>query len=124
MHDPWAADDESLSDVMGKGTSSDDDRMLASLVKMDKTLGRLFDRLDQMGEMDNTLVIVTSDNGPSSSQRYYTGGHVAPGSRSEEHTSELQSLMRISYAVFCLKKKNHHNKNKNEKTTTPNEKAK
>src|SRR3546814_8400854 len=30
---------------------------------------------------------------------------VAAGSRSEEHTSELQSLMRISYAVFCLKKK-------------------
>src|SRR3546814_2133937 len=33
------------------------------------------------------------------------------GDRSEEHTSELQSLMRISYAVFCLKKKktqNHH----------------
>src|SRR3546814_19874214 len=28
------------------------------------------------------------------------------GNRSEEHTSELQSLMRISYAVFCLKKKN------------------
>src|SRR3546814_4248290 len=28
-----------------------------------------------------------------------------PGLRSEEHTSELQSLMRISYAVFCLKKK-------------------
>src|SRR3546814_5426779 len=30
-------------------------------------------------------------------------------SRSEEHTSELQSLMRISYAVFCLKKKKNHN---------------
>src|SRR3546814_8397923 len=29
--------------------------------------------------------------------------------RSEEHTSELQSLMRISYAVFCLKKKTTHN---------------
>src|SRR3546814_10482300 len=29
------------------------------------------------------------------------------GQRSEEHTSELQSLMRISYAVFCLKKKNN-----------------
>src|SRR3546814_5572276 len=29
------------------------------------------------------------------------------GTRSEEHTSELQSLMRISYAVFCLKKKNN-----------------
>src|SRR3546814_10589523 len=30
---------------------------------------------------------------------------IAAASRSEEHTSELQSLMRISYAVFCLKKK-------------------
>src|SRR3546814_5556881 len=33
---------------------------------------------------------------------------VARGDRSEEHTSELQSLMRISYAVFCLKKKKHN----------------
>src|SRR3546814_8979371 len=33
--------------------------------------------------------------------------------RSEEHTSELQSLMRISYAVFCLKKKNNKQINKN-----------
>src|SRR3546814_5735624 len=34
------------------------------------------------------------------------GGNIAqPFGRSEEHTSELQSLMRISYAVFCLKKK-------------------
>src|SRR3546814_1131279 len=40
--------------------------------------------------------------------------------RSEEHTSELQSLMRISYAVFCLKKKNHHSTcNKNKHTDTP-----
>src|SRR3546814_6041258 len=33
------------------------------------------------------------------------GGYRLNGNRSEEHTSELQSLMRISYAVFCLKKK-------------------
>src|SRR3546814_7640668 len=32
-----------------------------------------------------------------------------PAARSEEHTSELQSLMRISYAVFCLKNKNQQN---------------
>src|SRR3546814_2536638 len=38
---------------------------------------------------------------PSSAQRLRA--------RSEEHTSELQSLMRISYAVFCLKKKTKHN---------------
>src|SRR3546814_8385034 len=36
----------------------------------------------------------------------------AGGARSEEHTSELQSLMRTSYAVFCLKKKNHVDKQK------------
>src|SRR3546814_3435273 len=39
-----------------------------------------------------------------------TGAPVEPhgaSSRSEEHTSELQSLMRISYAVFCLKKQNN-----------------
>src|SRR3546814_5753841 len=39
---------------------------------------------------------------PSDSWRRAT----AAGPRSEEHTSELQSLMRISYAVFCLKNKN------------------
>src|SRR3546814_15169975 len=42
-------------------------------------------------------------------RRYKCFGCQAPfGSRSEEHTSELQSLMRISYAVFCLKKKTTH----------------
>src|SRR3546814_9983717 len=37
--------------------------------------------------------------------------------RSEEHTSELQSLMRISYAVFCLKKKTKNRKLIKDKTT-------
>src|SRR3546814_10043316 len=41
------------------------------------------------------------------------------GPRSEEHTSELQSLMRISYAVFCLKKKNAPtNKHTNKQCTS------
>src|SRR3546814_2177766 len=41
--------------------------------------------------------------------RLSSGGvtRIAAAKRSEEHTSELQSLMRISYAVFCLKKKKH-----------------
>src|SRR3546814_7058822 len=38
-----------------------------------------------------------------------TVGGITGGLRSEEHTSELQSLMRISYAVFCLKKKKDSN---------------
>src|SRR3546814_9077412 len=38
----------------------------------------------------------------------WRAGRGYPRRRSEEHTSELQSLMRISYAVFCLKKKKNH----------------
>src|SRR3546814_2106249 len=46
---------------------------------------------------------VSSDTFPPSSRHDHK-------TRSEEHTSELQSLMRISYAVFCLKKKNKKQK--------------
>src|SRR3546814_1819489 len=42
----------------------------------------------------------------SHTSSYYVSGGNRLKMRSEEHTSELQSLMRISYAVFCLKKKN------------------
>src|SRR3546814_7577355 len=46
----------------------------------------------------------------------------ATSDRSEEHTSELQSLMRISYAVFCLKKKNKKI-NKKQQLTRPSTKT-
>src|SRR3546814_2306065 len=45
-------------------------------------------------------------------------GGAARGGRSEEHTSELQSLMRISYAVFCLKKKKSNRRSPKIKTGT------
>src|SRR3546814_7716712 len=80
-----------------------------------------------------TLVIRSSLEGPARPFR-----REFPRLRSEEHTSELQSLMRISYAVFCLKKKiktqasrdnykqqkhtqnktNEHHKNEQKKTQT------
>src|SRR3546814_8522208 len=44
--------------------------------------------------------------------------------RSEEHTSELQSLMRISYAVFCLKKKKHTNQHTNQHRHTQQQQVK
>src|SRR3546814_3376168 len=54
----------------------------------------------------NILALCSDDIGPLEDRRHTppprTQRHC---SRSEEHTSELQSLMRISYAVFCLKKK-------------------
>src|SRR3546814_10780016 len=52
-----------------------------------------------------------SDRRPLASERLHGDerqpGALGTGPRSEEHTSELQSLMRISYAVFCLKKKHN-----------------
>src|SRR3546814_9003245 len=57
--------------------------------------------IEANGVSDNPLIFADTDEALS-------GGnfHAEPVAfRSEEHTSELQSLMRISYAVFCLKKK-------------------
>src|SRR3546814_1971765 len=48
-------------------------------------------------------------------------GRKTTSCRSEEHTSELQSLMRISYAVFCLKKKKHNKKTKQSTIRKPHE---
>src|SRR3546814_4108696 len=48
------------------------------------------------------------------------GEQVCFSHRSEEHTSELQSLMRISYAVFCLKKKNKSKQNNNTRDNKTN----
>src|SRR3546814_10822325 len=57
-------------------------------------VGKLFGR-----DVDRDLQV----RGPA--HRFGAGGAQHPFARSDEHTSELQSLMRISYAVFCLKKK-------------------
>src|SRR3546814_10303809 len=56
------------------------------------------------------LAVGTHSYGPASVDDLVTSARIMVDrtvSRSEEHTSELQSLMRISYAVFCLKKKNN-----------------
>src|SRR3546814_1768082 len=59
--------------------------------------------------IDTLLAYFVRTNGKNKRQGHSALDHfstVIYSSRSEEHTSELQSLMRISYAVFCLKNKN------------------
>src|SRR3546814_5942684 len=52
-----------------------------------------------------------ADDQPADAVVAAEGGELRGVLRSEEHTSELQSLMRISYAVFCLKQQNTHGAN-------------
>src|SRR3546814_9778402 len=60
-----------------------------------------------MSDIDHTVAFASGDGGDTDRlgvTGFCWGGRIV---RSEEHTSELQSLMRISYAVFCLHKKHH-----------------
>src|SRR3546814_2344628 len=57
-------------------------------------------------------------DGDPGSIRQARRGQAPRRARSEEHTSELQSLMRISYAVFCLKKKTNKNDNEEKQNQT------
>src|SRR3546814_2535856 len=67
-------------------------------------VGRFLIGLGFAGGMVGSLVVLS---------RWLDPGGFTRAMRSEEHTSELQSLMRISYAVFCLKKKKNKKKNSN-----------
>jgi len=80
VHDPWAPATKDLAAVRGKGENADDEKFLASLVGMDRALGRLIERLEAMGEAQDTLIVLTSDNGPSPLKRYMKDGATPPGS--------------------------------------------
>src|SRR3546814_8508640 len=76
----------------------------------------------QIASDSGQVITLRSSRSSGTKQRAETGvvtGQVldpATGEKSEEHTSELQSLMRISYAVFCLKKKNNKTQSINTNT--------
>src|SRR3546814_10472810 len=59
---------------------------------------------DEQTMLRDTAKDFVAEHAPVSHMRSLRDANDATGFRSEEHTSELQSLMRISYAVFCLKK--------------------
>src|SRR3546814_8378772 len=70
-------------------------------------LGGLRQRLRQQGARDRLPVLGRHHRrAVADDQPLHAGQGAARGGKSEEHTSEIQSLMRSSYAVFCWKKKN------------------
>src|SRR3546814_9143054 len=87
------------------------------------TLGAVFGKSGGTADPETMKALAASEHGNLDEVKGWTGRYVSvlgfalrhPGKvafvavlRSEEHTSELQSLMRISYAVFCLKKNKAH----------------
>src|SRR3546814_6464001 len=65
---------------------------------------------DDQTMLKDSVAPFVAEQAPVSHLRSLRDSADATGFRSEEHTSELQSLMRITYAVFCLKKKTTHRK--------------
>src|SRR3546814_5274761 len=68
--------------------------------------------------VERLLLISSSEVGQREAQHRAVIEAAKAAGRSEEHTSELQSLMRISYAVFCLRKKNYNDTIINDITET------
>src|SRR3546814_6742935 len=67
------------------------------------------DEAGRLGELAPARAVGADEIGVAEAADRGRAVLLAPCPRSEEHTSELQSLMRISYAVFCLKKNNYNN---------------
>src|SRR3546814_9278987 len=90
---------------------------MAKIGSFKKVSGELRGQIVTLSVQAKSVRIVTDEqaSGNAPSHRVYVGDTEVGAAwskrtsdRSEEHTSELQSLMRISYAVFCLKKKQKH----------------
>ena len=77
----WASPSESqLAKFARFSANPYQQKFLAVLDEMDRQIGRLVDEIDRMGLAENTLLVVTSDNGPTAWPRYYSEGVYPPGS--------------------------------------------
>ncbi len=79
VHDYHEPSEDLLAKWSGKGRSEYDDKFFAVLDEMDRQIGRLLTYLDDSGLAENTVVILTSDNGPTDWKRYYNAKVVPPG---------------------------------------------
>src|SRR3546814_2823729 len=92
--------DRIIAEALRPARRPDDQSVYAAFKAFDMAVGPgQRQRADEMGVMPGVR--------PRPFHRFMHQPHGHAEVRSEEHTSELQSLMRISYAVFCLKKKKY-----------------
>lgn len=80
VHDPFDAKEEILKKFSYYGNNHYEQKFLATLYQLDKEVGRLLDGLDEFDLTRNTLVVLTSDNGPTDWAFYYKQYFAPPGS--------------------------------------------
>jgi arylsulfatase A-like enzyme len=80
VHDPFDPKEEHLHKFDYFANNHYQQEFLAVLYQLDQQIGRLLDSLDEMGLAENTLVVLTSDNGPTDWPRYYEQFFAPPGS--------------------------------------------
>lgn len=79
VHDPFLPEDRVGEQLKRITSNPEEQKFLAVLLEMDRQIGRLLDYLDASGLSENTIVIFTSDNGPTDWPRYYKAGTNPPG---------------------------------------------
>jgi arylsulfatase A-like enzyme len=83
VHDPHLPDSLVLEKYKEITDNPFEQRFFAVLEELDKQIGRFMNQLDKMGELDNTIVIFTSDNGPTDWPRYYQPAKYPEGYKGE-----------------------------------------
>ena len=79
VHDAHVPSDEQKKKWEGKSDNPPDNTFFAVLDEMDRQIGRLVSTIDRLGLTEQTLILFTSDNGPTDWPRYYQAGHDPPG---------------------------------------------
>lgn len=79
VHDQHVPSEEQRQKWEGKSKNPPDIEFFAVLDEMDRQIGRVVDTIDALGLAEDTLIIFTSDNGPTDWPRYYKQGHAPPG---------------------------------------------
>ncbi|MEM6692690.1 MAG: sulfatase-like hydrolase/transferase, partial [Planctomycetota bacterium] len=79
VHDAHVPSKTQLDKWKGKSSNPPDNQFFAVLDEMDRQVGRLVDAIDDLGLAKETLILFTSDNGPTDWPRYYKAGHDPPG---------------------------------------------
>lgn len=80
VHDRFEPTEEDAAKFTAITDNPEEQKFFAVLTEMDRQIGRLLDQLEANGQTDNTIVIFTSDNGPTDWPRYYKAGIEPPGS--------------------------------------------